>query len=135
MEIFQTDVAGGGGAGAGGTGSGGTGGRELKKLMGRRNFVAFVAYDPEVVSGLQSPQLGQSFYGLGGGGGGVGGRSASVYSGSAGFGERERERDRERLNARLSLAVDFVVQGDGMYGAPTSTKYGPVVIPSLEFGR
>ena len=29
--------------------------------------------------------------------------------------------------------VDFVVQGDGGFSPPT--KYGPVIIPSLEFGR
>lgn len=34
---------------------------------------------------------------------------------------------------KLSLAVDFVVQGDGAFSPPT--KYGPVIIPSLEFGR
>ncbi len=37
MEIFQTDTNG--------------GPREMKKLMGRRNYVAFVAYDPEAVPG------------------------------------------------------------------------------------
>ena len=35
--------------------------------------------------------------------------------------------------ARLSLAADFMVQGEGAYG--TVVKFGPVVIPSLEFGR
>lgn len=84
MEIFQTDTNG--------------NARELKKLMGRRNYAAFVAYDPEMVAG----------------GGG------SVRSGSQGL-------------AKLSLAVDFIVQGDGSFNAPT--KYGPVIIPSLEFGR
>lgn len=34
---------------------------------------------------------------------------------------------------KLSLAVDFVVQGDGAFTAPT--KYGPVIVPHLEFGR
>lgn len=34
---------------------------------------------------------------------------------------------------KLSLAVDYVVQGDGGYSTPT--KYGPVIIPHLEFGR
>lgn len=36
MEIFQTDVSG--------------QKREYRKLMGRRNYVAIVAYDPEVVN-------------------------------------------------------------------------------------
>ncbi|KZF26860.1 hypothetical protein L228DRAFT_265215 [Xylona heveae TC161] len=35
---------------------------------------------------------------------------------------------------RLSLAVDFMVQADGGYAAPV-VKYGPVIIPSLEYGR
>ncbi|KAL3423846.1 ww domain protein [Phlyctema vagabunda] len=86
MEIFQTDTNG--------------GPRELKKLMGRRNYVAFVAYDPEVISGTP--------------------RSGSMHSGQSGL-------------AKLSLAVDFVVQGDSGFTPPT--KYGPVIIPSLEFGR
>jgi hypothetical protein len=86
MEIFQTDTNG--------------NARELKKLMGRRNYAAFVAYDPEMVAG--------------------GGGNGSVRSGSQGL-------------AKLSLAVDFIVQGDGGFNAPT--KYGPVIIPSLEFGR
>jgi len=87
MEIFQTDTNG--------------GARELKKLMGRRNYVAFVAYDPESVQGNMTG-------------------SASIHSGNQGL-------------AKLSLAVDFVVQGDGGFSPPT--KYGPVIIPSLEFGR
>lgn len=33
----------------------------------------------------------------------------------------------------ISLAVDFIVQGEGVY-SPT-VKYGPVVIPRLEYGR
>ena len=86
MEIFQTDTNG--------------GPRELKKLMGRRNYVAFVAYDPEAIAGTTY--------------------AASMHSGQTGL-------------AKLSLAVDFVVQGDGGFSPPT--KYGPVIIPSLEFGR
>ena len=35
--------------------------------------------------------------------------------------------------SKLSLAVDFVVQGDGAYTA--TTKYGPVIVPHLEFGH
>jgi len=35
--------------------------------------------------------------------------------------------------SKLSLAVDFVVQGDGPFQA--TTKYGPVIIPHLEFGH
>jgi hypothetical protein len=79
MEIFHTDASG--------------APRELKRLMGRRNYVAVVAYDPEQVAGNPvSPEL-----------------------------------------SKLSLAVDFVVQGDGAFAQPT--KYGPVIIPHLEFGH
>lgn len=93
MEIFQADTNG--------------GPREMKKLMGRRNYVAFVAYDPNEISAVQ----GSTYAGSHGG---------SVHSGGQGL-------------SKLSLAVDFVVQGDGAFSAPT--KYGPVIIPSLEFGR
>lgn len=93
MEIFQAD----------------TNGlpRELKRLMGRRNYVAFIAYDPDEIHGM---------------GGSVGGSTyaGSVHSGSQGL-------------SKLSLAVDFVVQGDG--AVTSQVKYGPVIIPSLEFGR
>lgn len=34
---------------------------------------------------------------------------------------------------KLSLAVDFVVQGDGAFTA--TTKYGPVIVPHLEYGH
>ncbi len=93
MEIFQADTNG--------------APRELKKLMGRRNYVAFIAYDPNEIPGM---------------GGGVGG---SIYAGS--------EHSGSQGLSKLSLAVDFVVQGDGALSTPT--KYGPVIIPSLEFGR
>jgi hypothetical protein len=36
-------------------------------------------------------------------------------------------------SGKLSLAVDFMVQNDGGYSAPM--KYGPVIVPSLEYGR
>lgn len=78
--------------------------REMKRLMGRRNYVACVAYDPEIVNG--------SFGATVGGGQGMG----------MGMG-----------GGKLSLAVDFMVQGEGVYGMPM--KYGPVIIPSLEYGR
>jgi len=84
MEIFVADVNG--------------APREMKRLMGRRNYVAMVAYDPEVVRGTFGP----------------------VIPGAKGSG-------------RLSLAADFMVQNEGAYAAPV--KYGPVIIPSLEFGR
>lgn len=87
MEIFQVDASG--------------ALREMKKLMGRRNYVAIVAYDPEAVAGT--------------------GYAAASVSGQQG------------LQSKLSLAVDFVVQGDGAFNGPT--KYGPVIVPHLEYGH
>ncbi|KAL5121998.1 hypothetical protein ACEQ8H_000214 [Pleosporales sp. CAS-2024a] len=82
MEIFTQDVNG--------------QPREHKRLMGRRNYVACVIYDPDLVSGNFGHGQGQS-------------------------------------GGKLSLAVDFMVQNDGGYSAPM--KYGPVIVPSLEYGR
>ena len=110
--------------------------REQRKLMGRRGYVAIVAYDPEVVTGA-----------FGGGGSQVGSTTG---------GGTNKESDG---TGRLSLAVDFMIQSDpapgaaGGGGAPTLSglgggggggaaagmpavgKYGPVIVPSLEFGR
>lgn len=88
MEIFTQDVNG--------------QPREMRRLMGRRNYVACVAYDPEIVNGNFGATVGGG-HGMGMGGG------------------------------KLSLAVDFMVQGEGVYGVPM--KYGPVIIPSVEYGR
>lgn len=93
MEIFQMDTNG--------------APREHKRLMGRRNYVAFIAYDPNEILGAAG-RVGGSVY------------AGSMHSGSDG-------------SPKLSLAVDFVVQGEGAISTPT--KYGPVIIPSLEFGR
>jgi hypothetical protein len=68
-----------------------------RKLLARRNYVAVVAYDPEVVQGT----FGQTTMGSGSG--------------------------------RLSLAADFMCQGEAAYGGVV--KFGPVVVPGLEFGR
>lgn len=85
MEIFHNDASG--------------APRELKKLMGRRNYVAVVAYDPDAAAaaagGVGAPQLAPEQMGL----------------------------------TKLSLAVDFVVQGDGAF--QSTTKYGPVIVPNL----
>ena len=67
--------------------------------MGRRNYLACVAYDPEMVQGA------------------FGGQQQQQGSGKG----------------QLSLAADFMVQNEGTYGQPM--KYGPVIIPSLEYGR
>jgi hypothetical protein len=88
MEIFHSDASG--------------QAREFKKLMGRRNYVAFVAYDPEALGAATTSYAG------------------SVHSGRQGL-------------SSLSLAIDFVVQGDASFGG--TTKYGPVVVPHLEFGH
>ncbi|KAL4911670.1 hypothetical protein BDW62DRAFT_196479 [Aspergillus aurantiobrunneus] len=73
MEIFQNDVTG--------------QAREHKKLMGRRNYVAIVAYDPDTIGGGQMPL---AMYG-----------QQQVLSAGSG---------------KLNLAVDFMVQGDGSFG-------------------
>lgn len=83
MEIFQTEPDG--------------RPREYKKLMGRRNYIAAVAYDPEAAPG--------------------------VYTGS----------DAGQGSGKLSLAVDFMCQSDGAHSGVS--KYGPVIVPSLEYGR
>lgn len=85
MEIFQTDVTG--------------QAREHRKLMARRNYVAIVAYDPEVVS-------------------------VPTYG---------RPEAAPGAHGKLSLAADFMVQGEGAY--TTVVKYGPVIVPSLEHGH
>lgn len=95
MEIFHTDASG--------------AARELKKLMGRRNYAAFVAYDQDALSAQSQPPFSPN---------------PSIINGHS--------QQQEGLS-KLSLAVDFVVQGDGAFA--TTTKYGPVIVPHLEFGR
>lgn len=103
MEIFHTDA------------SGAT--RELKKLMGRRNYAACVVYDPDHLNGGGTTVAGSTYaHSIASGGSGSGGTGGSLNGLS-----------------KLSLAVDFVVQGDGHM--PTPTKYGPVIVPHLEFGH
>ncbi|PGG99305.1 hypothetical protein AJ79_08572 [Helicocarpus griseus UAMH5409] len=89
MEIFQTDVTG--------------QPREHRRLMGRRNYVAIVGYDPDNV---------QTGYG-------------PMSPTTPGF--------KPGILPKLSLAVDFLVQGDNAYG--NVVKFGPVIVPSLELGR
>ena len=93
MEIFAADVDG--------------RQREMRRLMGRRNYLACVAFDPELTQGA-----------FGGGSGGAGGGDASGQGQQAG---------------KISLAADFMVQNEGAYGQPM--KYGPVIVPCLEYGR
>ncbi|KAG6004449.1 hypothetical protein E4U21_001071 [Claviceps maximensis] len=110
MEIFHTDASG--------------AVREMKKLMGRRNYVAFVAYDQEAAAANQQQQQ-------------VGGPfspNPSISSGSLhGSIHGSLHGGSQNGLSKISLAVDFVVQGDGAYTA--TTKYGPVIIPHLEYGR
>ncbi|KAJ4308894.1 hypothetical protein N0V84_011818 [Fusarium piperis] len=93
MEIFHTDASG--------------AARELKKLMGRRNYVAVVSYDQDALAAQSQAAFSPN---------------PSVNGSQHGQGL-----------SKVSLAVDFVVQGDGAFTAPT--KYGPVIIPHLEYGR
>ena len=86
MEIFQTDANG--------------QPREQRKLLGRRNYAAIVAYDPEVVNATY-------------------GRAETGREGSG----------------KLSLAVDFMAQGDGVGGFANVVKYGPVVVPALGYAK
>ena len=99
MEIFHTDASG--------------TGREMKKLMGRRNYAACVVYDPDTFNGALNSHAGSNYAHSIASGGSGGGSSAGL--------------------SKLSLAVDFVVQGDGQFTTPT--KYGPVIVPHLEFGH
>lgn len=100
MEIFVADVNGAPREGQ-------------RKLMGRRNYVALVAYDPGAVQTqfgtASSPNSGD--------------QRGSVVSNGDGNGG----------SGKLSLAADFMVQNEGNYAQPV--KYGPVIIPSLDFGR
>ena len=96
MEIFHTDASG--------------SPRELKKLMGRRNYVACVPFDASAAANAASTAASQY--------------APSIASGGSGS---------NGGLSKLSLAVDFVVQGDGAFTTPT--KYGPVIVPHLEFGR
>lgn len=52
---------------------------------------------------------------------------------NGGFGRNPSAGGGVEGSGKLSLAADFLVQGDGAFGGVI--KYGPVVIPSLEFGR
>ncbi|PGH10811.1 hypothetical protein AJ80_07362 [Polytolypa hystricis UAMH7299] len=96
MEIFQTDVTG--------------APREHRRLMGRRNYVAIVGYDPDNVHTAYT------------------GGGAPATPGAAG-----QQGLAPGAFPKLSLAVDFLAQGDGAYG--NVVKFGPVIVPSLDLGR
>ncbi|KAK6334087.1 hypothetical protein TWF696_002589 [Orbilia brochopaga] len=82
IELFATDING--------------TPRAEKKLMARRNFAIFAAYEAN--------------------------QQVEYMQGAA----------PEKFVPPLSLAVDFIVQGDGVYS--TTSKYGPIVIPRCEYG-
>jgi hypothetical protein len=87
--------------------------RENKRLMGRRNYVAVVVFDPEAAVAATGSYAGSVRSGLG-----------------MGMGDDSLR--------RMSLAVDFLVQNEAVAvaaGASSTVKYGPVVIPPLEYGR
>ena len=65
--------------------------RAEKKLLPRRNYAIFAAYETTVDYSMPV---------------------------------------QEKYSPPLSLAVDLIVQGEGMYS--TTSKYGPVVIPRCE---
>ncbi|KAF3904062.1 hypothetical protein ABW20_dc0107092 [Dactylellina cionopaga] len=69
--------------------------RAEKKLMARRNYTIFAAYEAQQQEYMQQQMA-------------------------------------EKYIPPLSLAVDFIVQGDGVYS--TTSKYGPIVIPRCEYG-
>ncbi|PKS12047.1 hypothetical protein jhhlp_001343 [Lomentospora prolificans] len=89
MEIFHTDASG--------------APREFKKLMGRRNYVAVMAYDPDA--------------------------AAAAGAAVPGMLPGQPLAPEQHGLSKLSLAVDFIVQGDGAFQA--TTKYGPVIVPGL----
>ncbi|KAI9729027.1 MAG: hypothetical protein M1828_000112 [Chrysothrix sp. TS-e1954] len=113
LELFSIDVNGvpsssNPGQPVGGQGTAG------KRLMGRRNYAAFVSYDPEVVNEAFS-QAGGSV------------KDANSVAGSSGTGANS-----------VSLAVDFFVQSDpAQYaqGAAATVKYGPLTIPAVAPGH
>ncbi|KAL9052541.1 MAG: hypothetical protein Q9162_005345 [Coniocarpon cinnabarinum] len=103
LDVFGTDVTG--------------QSREMKRLMGRRNYVAVVSYDPEAVS----EAFGQSTV--------AGSAAGSVKDGVGAGGPGHA----------VSLAVDFFVQSDQangqLAGGPSTVKYGPLTIPSVAPGH
>lgn len=99
LDVFGTDVTG--------------QARDMKRLMGRRNYVAVVSFDPEAVS----EAFGQSTV--------AGSTAGSVKDGMSGPGHS------------ISLAVDFFVQAEqnGMTPANGTVKYGPLTIPAVAPGH
>lgn len=111
-----------------------------KRLMGRRNYAAIVAFDAEAVKegfSTTGSSYGGSTYAESAHGG------SSYHGSDNGYGQQGVTSGGRRPLGRLSLAVDFMVQGDSGggfaphghgHGAGT-VKYGPVVIPAVEYGR
>lgn len=116
LEVFSADVN-----GAPRDGS-------MRKLMGRRNYVSIVAFDAEAV---------REGFGVGMGGA----QQQQQYQQQQQFGQDQSYRhssiSQRPPMGRLSLAVDFMVQCDASQAgsAPPTLKYGPVVVPPVEYGR
>ena len=130
LEIFSQDVTG--------------HARDTKRLMGRRNYVAIVSFDPEAVHEAFSAQ-----------GSVAGSVAGSVYNGVSGAAPGKDQM--AALNGaasapgghNVSLAVDFFVQADAGAGfvsaagggamvpavGPATVKYGPLTIPRVEHGH
>ena len=109
LEVFSQDVTG--------------HARDTKRLMGRRNYVAVVSFDPEAVS--------EAF-------------GAQQHGSNPGMGTVEGKDG--RMGSSVSLAIDFFVQGDagqmvnynnpaGPSAGPPTVKYGPLTIPSVPPGH
>jgi len=160
LEVFHTDVDG-----------RPRDGRETKRLLGRRGWLACVAFDPVYVRGAFGEQA-ESQHGSGNGGGSqasaprwppgpvasvaaaqsYGGGSASSNGNRQSWGESSQATLTPSRAAgmsmgavgegggRISLAFDFMVQTElgvsSMGGGNSATvKYGPIVVPSCDYGR
>ena len=144
-------------------------GRETKRLLGRRGWLACVAFDPVYVRGAFSEQA-ESQYGSGGGsqagtprwppGPVASVAAAQSYGGGSASGSSNRHSWGGSSQAtltpsraagmssvagivegggRISLAFDFMVQTEPgvspLGGGGATVKYGPIVVPSCDYGR
>lgn len=97
LEVFGLDVTG--------------ARREARRLMGRRNYVAVVAFDPALVQ--------DAFQ--------AGGESVYEHGHGASGGTKPTQ-----ARGRLSLAVDFMVQAEAGSPSGGTVKYGPIVVPDVQ---
>jgi hypothetical protein len=127
-------------------------GRELKRLMGRRGWISCVGFDPIFVQGAFSEaasQAGSQWSGsqmstpmqkvmdqsgpssrMSWGGSSVATLTPSRMGSASAVAEGP---------GRISLAFDFMIQAEigvgGVNGASATVKYGPIVVPGVEYGR